>query len=333
MQHVRLLPAAFAVAFALAACTGNEKGTGLQPSGTGGGSGGDRAAGGGDRGEGGETSTSDGGAGTGDGGASGVTVTATGSTTTTTTSAVTSVTSTVSTGTGGEQVAEVFAHSATTLYRVDLETNDVQTIGDFDGCGADVIDIALDKDSNIYGTTYGGLYRIDRTTAVCTFVAEGDFPNSLSFVPKGTLDPNEEQLVGYVGADYVRIDTETGEVDTIYSDALPFGLESSGDIVSVIDGPTLLTVKGDGCDSADCVVKVDPATGEEIDDLGTATYDNVFGIAFWDGSLYGFTSYGEAFELVPDGNGGFDAVAIPVVGGISFYGAGSTTAAPKGVLN
>jgi len=239
-----------------------------------------------------------------------------------------------STGTGvPEQVAEVFAHSADTLYRIDLDTNQVQTIGTFDGCGGSVIDIALDKDSQMYGTTFEGLYRIDRTTGDCSFIANGSFPNSLSFVPAGTLDPVEERLVGYLGANYVRIDTSTGAVVTIGSNVLTNGLESSGDIVSVIDGPTLLTVKGGNCEDADCVVEINPVTGAAIGNFGTSTYDNVFGVAYWDGSIYGFTSFGEAFKLVADGSGGFDAVEIPVLGGISFFGAGSTTSAPKGIFD
>jgi hypothetical protein len=98
-----------------------------------------------------------------------------------------------STGAGGqeEQVAEVFAHSDDTLFRLDLATNQIEEIGPFGGCDT-IIDIALDADSVMYGTSYGSLWRIDRTNASCTHVADGTFPNSLSFVPAGTLDPDEE---------------------------------------------------------------------------------------------------------------------------------------------
>ncbi len=333
-QHRRaeLRVAALAALAALAACTGGGAGSADRASTSGDGGGSADSGAGGDHGDGGSTSTTSlTGATTGGDGDGGATVTVTASSSVSSTS-VTSVTSSTSTGGPPEQVAEVFAHSADTLYRVDLATNEIETIGDFSGCGG-ILDIALDKDSQMYGTTFGFLYRIDRTTAACTQVAAGSFPNSLSFVPAGTLHPTEEQLVGYVDADYVHIDTATGAVETIRADALTGGRISSGDIVSVIDGPTLLTVKGGGCDAADCVVAVDPVTGLIVNDYGTATYDNVFGIAFWDGSLYGFSSFGDAFQLVPNASGGFDPIDIPVIGGISFYGAGSTTAAPKGVLN
>lgn len=248
--------------------------------------------------------------------------------------------STSSTGSGGEeQVAEVYGHSATTLYRLDPETKAVTIVNPFSGCDDQVIDIALDKDSNLYGTTVnradpsdpvpsGGLWRIDKNTAACTLVARGDFPNSLSFVPAGTLDAAEEALVGYVGANYVRIDTVGGQITTIRANALTGGLVSSGDIVSVIDGPTLLTVKGGSCDELDCVIEVDPATGAAVGNLGSAGFNNVFGVAFWAGSLYGFTSEGDLFEFVKDESGGITTTPIPVGSGLEFFGAGSTTAAP-----
>ncbi len=245
-----------------------------------------------------------------------------------------------STGSGGStQIAEAYGHSASTLYRLDLDTNQVGIVAAFSGCDDQVIDIALDKDSVIYGTTLnrpspdmpgvptGGLWKIDKVTAVCQLISRGDFPNSLSFVPRGTLDSAQEALVGYVGANYVRINTQTGAITTVKGNALPPGLQSSGDIVSVIDGPTYLTVKGDGCEDTDCVVEVDPSTGEAIGNLGSANYDSVFGVAFWAGKLYGFTSAGDIFEFFREEDGSISTNPIPASVD-QFYGAGSTTAAP-----
>ncbi len=277
------------------------------------------------------------GGGSGDGGAGPSTVGSGGGGTTVSVTAVSS-----STGSGGDdQIAEVYGHSAGSLYRLDPETKEVTVVGPFSGCASGVIDIALDKDSNLYGTTRpetppgggdqtpGGLWRIDRNTAACTLIKQGDYPNSLSFVPQGTLDAQKEALVGYFGADYVRIDTVTGTITTVRADALPDGLESSGDVVSVIDGPTLLTVRGQpDCDDFDCVVAVDPVTGAAMGNLGSTGYDSVFGVAFWAGSLYGFTSAGELFEFYEDESGGIVTTPITVSGGLEFYGAGSTTAAP-----
>jgi hypothetical protein len=201
----------------------------------------------------------------------------------------------------------------------------VTEVGPFQGC-SDVIDIALDKDSNLYGTTFGGLYRIDKTTAACTEIAAGGYPNSLSFVPAGTVDPNVEALVGYNGSTYVRIDTTTGAVTTV--GGISGGYASSGDIVSVKNGKTLLTVTGLGC--GDCLIEVDPKTGDLVSDYGQVGYGAVFGLAFWAGTAYGFSDAGQLFEVTFSGNTAMTApITIPSAPpGLQFWGAGSTTSAP-----
>lgn len=222
---------------------------------------------------------------------------------------------------------EVFGHSASVLYRLDPVTKQVTTVGSFQGCPSAVIDIAIDKDGNMIGTTFDGLYRIDKTNAACTYVASGDYPNSLSFVPAGTLDPNVEALVGFEGSDYVRIDPASGVKSTVKAVALG-GYVSSGDIVSVIGGGTYLTVTGgpEGC--GDCILQVDPVTGGVIKNIGPLGHDSVYGLAFWGGAAYGFDQWGELFQI--DLTNGVSTI-IPQPGapaGLSYYGAGSSTSAP-----
>ncbi len=222
-------------------------------------------------------------------------------------------------------VAEVYGHSADTLYRLDPNTKAVTKVGPFSGCTG-VIDIAIDASSRLFGTTSTSLYAIDRATAACKHIASGSYPNSLSFVPKGTVDANVEALVGYEGSDYVRIDPSTGVKASIGS--LGAGLASSGDIVSVKGGPTYLTVKGNGC--SDCLVEVDPKTGSMTKNWGDVKHANVFGLAFWAGSVYGFDDVGDLFEVkIVGGKLTTTPIAIPSGGaGLSFWGAGSTTSAP-----
>ena len=231
--------------------------------------------------------------------------------------------------TGGVELAEVFGHSGQTLYRLDPETLDVMPIGDFNGCNdGSIIDIALDEDSNMYGVSFGALYEIDRVTAQCTLIAEGQYPTSLSFVPEGTVDADSEALVGFVDERYVRIDTTNGSVSDIAT--LSDGLRSSGDVVSVKDGGTYLTVFGPGCEDTDCIIEFNPSNGLVLENFGTLPYDQVFGLAFWAGKAYGFARDGEVFEVEFVG----DAVVtspIPVPNapaGLEFFGAGSTTSAP-----
>ena len=231
-------------------------------------------------------------------------------------------------GTGGYGVAEVFGHSADTLYRLDPDTNAVTVVGPFEGCQASIIDIALDAASQMYGVAYGSLYSIDRTTGHCMFIANGQYPTSLSFVPAGTVDPDREALVGFVDAQYIRIDEQTGAVTQLGT--LGGGLASSGDLVSVKGGGTYLTVTGPGCDTTDCIIEIDPAGGTLVKNYGPLPYDQVFGLAFWAGRAYGFARAGVLFAI-DFGASDVTTMEIPIPaapGNLEFFGAGSTTSAP-----
>lgn len=224
--------------------------------------------------------------------------------------------------------AEVFGHSDTSLYRLNPDTKAVTVIGNFDGCAEKILDIALDEQSVMYGAGDTSLYRIDRTTAKCLVVKEGQkYPNSLSFVPAGTVDPNAEALVGFVDAIYYRIDTVSGQKTPIGS--LGPVYESSGDIVSVKGGGTYLTIKNNGCN--DCLVEIDPKNGSIKKNFGSLGYTDVFGLTFWGGSAYGFTNAGELFEVQFTSGTKVTTTAIPIPqapSGLKFWGAGSTTSAP-----
>ncbi len=162
-------------------------------------------------------------------------------------------------------------------------------------------------------------------------IGTGTFPNSLSFVPKGTVDPDEEALVGYEDSDYVRISITDGTKTRIGS--LGGGFRSSGDIVSVKGGSTYLTVKslkGSQCMTTDCLVEVNPATGAVVKDWHSIEHADVFGLAFWGGKVYGFDKAGEVFE-VTFGATQLATKAIPIPSApttLSFWGAGSSTSAP-----
>ncbi len=227
--------------------------------------------------------------------------------------------------------AEVFGHSDTALYRLDPESKAVTVVGNFKGC-YDILDIALDEDSNMYGASETALFLIDRFTANCTLVKEGSqYPNSLSFVPKGTVDATAEALVGFVDKDYYRINTVTGQKTPIGSMGPDY--RSSGDIVSVKGGKTYVTILGNGCH--DCLAEINPQNGTIVRNLGALGYADVFGLTFWGGNAYGFTNTGDLFEIKFVGDGtkvGTSAIPIPSApSGLKFWGAGSTTSAPLSI--
>ena len=218
-----------------------------------------------------------------------------------------------------ERVEVVYGHSPTTLYKLDPKTNGLSTIGDFD-CAQQVIDLAIDANDNAFITSFNGFYSLDLKTAKCKMIAQGMYPNALSFVPAATLDPNVEALVGYFGATYARIDPQNGAITNVGS--LSGGYTSSGDIVSVKNGGAFLTVKGPGCN--DCLLQVDPKTGDLVQNYGPLGYADVFGIAYWGGTVYGFTDAGQLFHVTSQNNT-IQTTLIPDAPGLQFYGAGSST--------
>ncbi len=218
---------------------------------------------------------------------------------------------------------EVYAHSGQALYRLDVDTYAMSLVGAFDGCGSAVLDIALDKAGQMYGAMGSGLARIDPLTAKCTLIGGGSYPNSLVVVPAGTVDPDKEALVGFLEAQYVRIDEATGALEVL-GKLGKNGYASSGDMVVLPGGQAFLTVNGNGC--GDCLVRVDPKTGELLEFVAKLDYGDVFGLASSKGDGFGFTSAGEAFRIdLPSGKTTpITLTGMPPGGG--FFGAASRPA-------
>ena len=66
---------------------------------------------------------------------------------------------------------------------------------------------------------------------------------------------------------------------------------------------------GNGC--GDCLLQVDPKTGDLIQNYGSVNHASVFGIAFWAGTAYGFDNGGDVFSIGWQ-NGKLVTTAIPV---------------------
>ena len=235
----------------------------------------------------------------------------------------------------------VFGQTAGTLYKLDLDTQRIGVVADFNGCNGAVLDIAIDETSQMYGVSQSGvisgitrLFRIDKRTGSCTLVGpRGDYPNSLAFAPKGILATDREVMVGFNGANYIAIDTDTGTVTTVRGAALPGALESSGDLVVLTDGRGFVTVRGTSqevaCTQHDCLVEFDGRTGAFVKNWGDVGYPEVYGLTYWGNVLYGFSGVGAVFRL----NFGATAVVsqrLPFPDQPTFYGAGSISIAPTG---
>jgi hypothetical protein len=223
----------------------------------------------------------------------------------------------------------VYVQTNTTLYRLDTEALDVEPVGDFIGCGP-VQDIALDENDQLYAAGFDDLFIVDVDTMQCTAVSDmsQDFTSNLSLVPAGTVHPTKEMLVGYHVIYYQSHDMQTGEMTTHTSLANPV----RGDVVSVLDGPTLVSTapnfEVDPDDAPDHLRRINPTTGAELADLGPfGPGQNVEGLAFWGGTVYGFTDAGEILAIELNEDDTFE-VTLTTSTGLEFRGAASSTVAP-----
>ncbi len=188
---------------------------------------------------------------------------------------------------------------------------------------------AVFSDGSVYITssTSQDLYRWT-VAAGCTSVRVGNrFPFAMGVAPKGTLSATEEVLVGYDGADYVRVDTSTGDVTVVAAGALGT-LRPSGDVTAIGQKGYLAAAQNTGQGSAfacaaggDCVVEVDLKTGKPVKFLKAFTGLGIYGLAHSRGKLLLY-AFGQVFDFdVSALTLGPALAAFPL--GASFTGAGA----------
>jgi hypothetical protein len=241
----------------------------------------------------------------------------------------------------------VYAHSKDMLYILDTASNTASLVGEVTCLQPDewLIDIAVDGRGAIFATSGNEFFSLDPATAACTSISrissvlpEDQYPNSLSFVPKGTLDPDAEALVGYafhpyygLKDTYVRIDPASGAMSYV-GNLNPEGAatlyESSGDLIALSnDGKrAFLTVKA-ATGGTDQLAEIDPRTGTILRIIGDTFQNDLFGLAYWGGKAYGFAGNGGVFALDMT-TAASTSVAFNGAAGVIWYGAGVTTEVP-----
>lgn len=240
----------------------------------------------------------------------------------------------------GSGEAAVYAHSASVLYRLDVDKLDLAEIGPFvtdtGTAVSDMTDIAIDKDGVMYGMTFDVLYRINYKPGPpkCTRLATlGKQFNGLTFVPAGTVDPKKEILIGVSNdGEWFRVDVVGSAASLIKLGAYGGGHTSSGDVVGIIGDAVYATTKTDGAFGSgdDHVVMVDPKTGAVLKDIGATGIGGfgagLWGVGYWGGVMYGFSSDGSLYKIDLKTA---KATEVPLAkkppGG--FWGAGVTTRA------
>jgi hypothetical protein len=226
----------------------------------------------------------------------------------------------------------VYAHTGNTLYRVDSTSLSVVEVGPLNGIGTESLtDIAIDKNQQMVGITLDKLYSINSSTGSATLIKDLSQSatgfTSLSYIPTDLTDPNSTDILvtaNNEGAVY-QIDPTMGTATMIgsYGSDAMGKIVSSGDLIGVRDLGIYATVDV-GEQTNDYLAKIDPATWQ-ASPIGTGTgFDQIFGLGYWAGTVYGFTSKGDMITI--DINTGVGTKVMS--GSQAWYGAGVTTDAP-----
>ena len=181
------------------------------------------------------------------------------------------------------------------------------------------------------------LYSIDSASGTVTLVkdlsqsAKGF--TSLSYVPTNLTDPTSADILVSANdqGDVFQIDPAAGTATKIgsYGSTAAGKVVSSGDLIGVRNFGIYATVKV-GTEPHDYLAKIDPATWKATP-LGTGTgFDNIFGLGFWGGRIYGFVDIktspkgGKMISIDPNTGAGTELSH----GTVEWYGAGVSTSAP-----
>lgn len=235
-------------------------------------------------------------------------------------------------------MSRVYAHSGGTLYRLNALTLAVQQIGPMTGLGTQSLtDLAVDKDDHMVGITLDKLYSIDATTGTVTLVKDlsqsANGFTSLSYIPTDLNDPASPDILVSANdqGDVFKIDPATGTATKIgsYGSTAAGKVISSGDLIGVRGFGIYATVDV-GTEPHDYLAKIDPVTWKATP-LGTGTgFDNIFGLGFWGGKIYGFVDIktspkgGKMIQIDPNTGAGIELSN----GAVEWYGAGVSTSAP-----
>lgn len=190
--------------------------------------------------------------------------------------------------------APLYAQTSGELFEIDPSTGDVTRIGGFateDGTEIrGVVDIAIDLEGRLFGGTFDDLYQIDPETAevVPTCTWSGEPPFALAFTSTG-------ELVAGAGSEIRIIDVDTCQARTLVNSR---DYETSGDLVGLPDGYLYWSVLG-GRDEPDELVRVDPSNGRQ-EHIGVIGFQKLFGMAFHDDRLYGFSDDGSMVRIEPE---------------------------------
>ncbi len=229
-------------------------------------------------------------------------------------------------------VGFLYAQTADELYKLDLAAKAFSFVGkwSYDKNAGSVTDIAVDQYGQLFAITHKDLFLCNVDTAKCKWLmAMPEQYYGMTLVPKGTVDPEKDAIIGISQTgDWVQIIATPTGAKLKKLGSFGSGWLCSGDAFSVEGVGTFATVKK--ATGNDSLAQVDPKTGKVLAVIGDTGVKNLFGLAWWAGVVYGFSSDGNVYELDTQTGKAVVAAGLASPKGAKWWGAGvSTRAAGK----
>ena len=237
-------------------------------------------------------------------------------------------------GGGGSQSYLVYAHSDGVLFTIDLTTQQLVRVGSFNAPNAagssspDVItDLAVAPNGTIYVISNTALYTASATdghvTKVGSLSACGQKGVALTTTSDGRL-----WMGDYMGS-ICQIDISGATPIVKPPVTMSGGYALSGDMVGIGNGTifgSAYKLNDSSTQNDNLLVKVDVTTGA-VTRLGPTGYPKLFGVAFQENKVFGFTHDGTGRVITIDTNTGAGTMYGTFMdtatnNGISFAGAG-----------
>lgn len=197
----------------------------------------------------------------------------------------------------------VYAHGDHTLYRLNLQTRSIELVGPFNAPKVmvgtmmveDVItDLAVAPDDTVWVVSNTSLYTASTSdghvTKIGSLAACGQKNVGLTFTNDGKL-----YVADFKGA-FCQIHYQMNPpVVTQIAMTMGRNLALTGDLVAVSDGTVFGTAynlsdsANIGTQADNVLVKIDPATGQVLATVGSTGFPKLFGVAFDQGKVFGFT--------------------------------------------
>lgn len=190
----------------------------------------------------------------------------------------------------GQAIEIMYVHSDDELFSLN-ENGELTYIADFIVEGTHylddqpkITDLAIDLDGRMFGVAGFELYEINASTGSMKLSAVLEqYLNGLTFMANG-------DLMG-AGDGIFKIDPATGYTNTVVEDGI---YNTSGDIVGHPNGLMYWTVR-DG--TGDALVSIDDFGRTSY--IGNIGYVNLYGLGYFDGNLFGFSSNGNIVTIDP----------------------------------